>query len=119
MNGACTQSSACAVTNEQWCDDVFRVGILCAGIKPDMPDMSKIFGTAKDQAKGRIEVRPFYISAPFFLCNGEKIDFVCLGSGTTMPGRHSGDQVHKVKKNAAPSFVYVTALGTKIGWKAT
>ena len=25
-----------------------------------------------------------------------------------MPGRHSGDQVHKVKKNAAPSVFYLT-----------
>ena len=33
---------------------------------------------------------------------GQKIDFVYLIA--TMPGRHSGDQVHKVKKTAAPSF---------------
>ena len=31
---------------------------------------------------------------------GQKIDFVYLTA--TMPGRHSGDQVHKVKKAAAP-----------------
>ena len=37
-----------------------------------------------------------------FLSNREKIDFVYLIA--TMPGRHSGDQVHKVKKNAAPPF---------------
>ena len=35
---------------------------------------------------------------------GQKLDFVCLVA--TMPGRHSGDQVHKVKKIAAPSFLY-------------
>ena len=34
---------------------------------------------------------------------GQKIDFVYLIA--TMPGRHSGDQVHKVKKNAAPLFL--------------
>ena len=42
-----------------------------------------------------------YRTAPL-LCNGEKIDFVCLIA--TMPGRHSGDQVHKVKKTAVPLF---------------
>ena len=30
-----------------------------------------------------------------------------------MPGRHSGDQVHKVKQTAAPSFLYFT--GNEIG----
>ena len=34
------------------------------------------------------------------LCNRGKIDFVYLVA--TVPGLHSGDQVHKVKKNAAP-----------------
>ena len=43
------------------------------------------------------------------LCNGEKSDFVYLVA--TMPGRHSGDQVHKVKKTAAPSFLHFTASG--------
>ena len=33
---------------------------------------------------------------PPLLCNVEKLDFVCLVAA--MPGRHSGDQVHKVKK---------------------
>ena len=35
---------------------------------------------------------------------GKKVDLVCLSA--TMPGRHSGDQVHKVKKTAAPSFTF-------------
>ena len=39
-----------------------------------------------------------------FLSNGVKVDFVYLIA--TMPGRHSGDQVHKVKKAAAPSLFY-------------
>ena len=56
-------------------------------------------------------MRALYRDAPF-LCSGGAIDFVYLRSGTTMPGRHSGDQVHKVKKTAAPSFllpeVYLT-----------
>ena len=39
-----------------------------------------------------------------FLCNGANIDFAVRLA--TMPGRHSGDQVHKVKKAAAPSFLF-------------
>ena len=35
---------------------------------------------------------------------GQKVDFVCLVA--TMPGRHSGDQVHKVKKSAAPLLLF-------------
>ena len=35
--------------------------------------------------------------------NGRKIDFVYLLA--TMSGRHSGDQVHKAKKPAAPLFL--------------
>ena len=38
---------------------------------------------------------------------GEKVDFVYLIAH--VPGRHSGDQVHKVKKAAAPSF-YILLL---------
>ena len=41
-------------------------------------------------------------TAPF-CAMGEKIDFVYLIA--TMPGRHSGAQVHKAKKNAAPWFL--------------
>ena len=44
------------------------------------------------------------------LCNGKNIDLVYLIA--TTPGRHSGDQVHNVKKNAAPSFWYVTNSGS-------
>ena len=52
-------------------------------------------------------VRAGYLSAPF-LCNGEKVDFVCLIAA--IAGRHGGgDQVHKVKKAAAPSFLYSAA----------
>ena len=36
---------------------------------------------------------------------GINIDFVCLIA--TMPGRHSGGQVHKVKQNAAPLLLYL------------
>ena len=36
---------------------------------------------------------------------GAKIDGVYLIA--TMPGRHSGDQVHKVKKTPAPSFYFL------------
>ena len=43
----------------------------------------------------------FYLSAPFYVM-GQKIDFAVRLA--TMPGRHSGDQVHKVKKTPAPSF---------------
>ena len=39
--------------------------------------------------------------------NGEQVDFVYLIA--TMPGQHSGDQVHKAEKNAAPHFVKCTA----------
>ena len=35
---------------------------------------------------------------------GQKIDFVYVIA--TMPGRHSADQVHKVKEAAAPSFLF-------------
>ena len=38
------------------------------------------------------------------LSNGAKLDFVYLIA--TVPGRHSGDQVHEVKKNAAPLFFF-------------
>ena len=52
-------------------------------------------------ARGFESVRAFYLSAPF--CEmGQKVDFVCLVA--TMPGRHSGDHVHKVKNTAAPFF---------------
>ena len=40
------------------------------------------------------EVRAVYLLFRPFLSNGVKIDFVYLIA--TMPGRHSGDQVHKV-----------------------
>ena len=54
--------------------------------------------------RGRVRyVRALYLYAPF-LCNGEKIDFVYVIA--TMPGRHSGDQVHKVKK-AAAAIVFI------------
>ena len=49
-------------------------------------------------------------SPPPFCAMGEKVDFVCLIA--TMPGRHSGDQVHKIKKTAAPSLLHFTALGS-------
>ena len=41
---------------------------------------------------------------------GNKVDFVCLAA--TVPGRHSGGQVHKVKKHAAPlvGMVYLCLL---------
>ena len=48
-------------------------------------------------------IRALYLYAPFYAM-GEKVDFVYLIA--TMPGRHSGDQVHKVKKAAAPSLLY-------------
>ena len=38
------------------------------------------------------------------LRNGRNPSFVYLIA--TMPGRHSGDQVHKIKKNAAPFVIY-------------
>ena len=47
----------------------------------------------------------FYLSAPFW-CSGGKSDFAVRLA--TMPGRHSGDQVHKVKKAAAPLFLYLS-----------
>ena len=47
---------------------------------------------------GSVRVAPLPLSL-----NREKIDFVYLIA--TMPGRHSGDQVHKDKKNAAPPFL--------------
>ena len=40
---------------------------------------------------------------------GAKVDFVYLVA--TTPERHSGDQVHNVKKAAAPSFPFFTASG--------
>ena len=43
---------------------------------------------------------------------GEKVDVVYLIA--TMPGRHSGDQVHKVKKTAAPLFLLFTASGASL-----
>ena len=46
---------------------------------------------------------------PPVLCNGVKIDFAVRLAA--VPGRHSGDQVHKVKKVAAPFFWHFTALG--------
>ena len=55
---------------------------------------------------------PFYLPAPF-CAMGEKVDFVCLIA--TMPGRHSGDQVHKVKKTAAPLFLYFTGPVAELG----
>ena len=45
---------------------------------------------------------------------GEKVDFVYLIA--TMPGRHSGDQVHKVKKTAAPSFSFFRCDGLNHTW---
>ena len=44
-------------------------------------------------------VRAFYLSAPS-RAMGQRSTLLHLIA--TMPGRHSGDQVHKVKKNAAP-----------------
>ena len=46
-----------------------------------------------------MQARVFYLSAPV-CAMGEKIDFVYLIA--TLPGRHCGAQVHKVKKTAAP-----------------
>ena len=43
---------------------------------------------------------------------GQKIDFVYLIA--TMPGRHSGDQVHKVKKTAAPLFLFFRYFGLNL-----
>ena len=31
-----------------------------------------------------------------------------------MPGQHSGDQVHKIKKTAAPSLLYFAAAGKSL-----
>ena len=39
-----------------------------------------------------------------FIVHMVKTDFVYLIAA--MPGRHSGDQVHKVKKTAAPLFLF-------------
>ena len=52
-------------------------------------------------------VRALYRSAALLCNGGKKVDFVYLVA--TMPGRHSGDQVHKVKKTAAPR-VYILLL---------
>ena len=41
---------------------------------------------------------------------GGKVDFAVRRSGATMPGRHSDDQVRKVKTTAAPSFFYIFCL---------
>ena len=43
---------------------------------------------------------------------GQKTDFVYWIA--TMPGRHSGDQVHKVKKTAAPLLLYFTCSQTQL-----
>ena len=51
-------------------------------------------------ADARCRVRALSPFRPF-LCNGGKIDRVCLGSGTAVPGRHGGGQVHKVKESGA------------------
>ena len=56
-------------------------------------------------------VRAFYRIAPF-LSNGEKIDFV--GLIATLPGRHSGDHVHKVKKKCRAIALYLTVSGDKL-----
>ena len=50
-----------------------------------------------------------FTPSPPFCAMEEKVDFVYLIA--TVPGRHSGDQVHKVKKTAAPFFLHFTASG--------
>ena len=61
-------------------------------------------GPGRHQLELELQVRAFYLSNPLFERNGVKVDFVYLIA--TMPGRQSGDQVHKVKKIAALFFVF-------------
>ena len=42
------------------------------------------------------------LTSPPRFVQWEKIDFVCLFEFAAMPERHSGDQAHKAKTNAAP-----------------
>ena len=73
-----------------------------AAAATDATDAAALGGTKGSNTAGQSCQWYVPLDITPLLCNGTNIDFVYLIG--TMPGRHSGDQVHKVKQVAAPSF---------------
>ena len=74
-----------------------------AGRERQPPHLDRAFPARQGSPRNADPAQQPVRSTTPLLCNGENIDFLYLIA--TMPGRHSGDQVHKVKQTAAPSFV--------------